>query len=313
MNSLAEAVDQYIQMRRSLGFRLGQTARELPRFVAFLERERADFITTHVALRWALEDPDSSPVTRSDRLCMVRRFARWRSAADPRTEAPPHGLIPRRYQRPAPYIYSDAQVESIVSYAKNLPSQRGIRGLTCSALFGLLAVTGMRISEAVALDDADVDLSRGVITIRHGKRGKARFVPIHKTTAAVLASYSEKVVALLPRPKPPAFFISDSGRRMSAWSAGDNFVKVTRSLGIRGSGPSRRRGRGPRLHDFRHLFAVSTLIRWYRAGVDVDREIPKLATFLGHDGVNEVYWYLQAVPELLQAATDSSRLKDGAS
>lgn len=312
MSSLAEAVDQYLTHRRNLGFQLSHTARELPRFAAFLEQEGATFITTLLALRWAFEDPDSSTVTRSDRLAMARRFAVWRSASDPRTQIPPSGLVPRRYQRPAPYIYSDEQVESIVSCARALPSPLGIRALTCSTLFGLLAVTGMRINEAVSLDHDDVDLRAGVVTIRHGKRGKKRFAPVHETTKDVLAEYSQKMEALLPSRRTSAFFVSERGRRMSAWCAGDNFVKVLRTLGLRSS-EGGRRGRGPRLHDLRHRFAVSTLVHWYRTGIDVDREMPKLATFLGHTNVNEVYWYLQAVPELLQAASERSvsKTKDG--
>jgi len=304
MSSLVEAVDHYLAMRRSLGFRLRHTARELPRFAAFLEQEGAAFITTALALRWALEDPDSSSVTRSDRLGMVRRFAAWRSAADPRTEIPPSELVVRRYERPAPYIYTDAQVEAIVLCARALPSPLGIRALTCSTLFGLLAVTGMRIGEAVALDRDDVDLRTGVLTIREGKRGKERFVPVHETSREVLAEYAKKLEALLPSPRTSAFFVSERGRRMSAWSAGDNFVRVLRTLGLRSSGKGGLRGRGPRLHDLRHRFAVATLVHWYRTGVNVDREMPKLATFLGHTRVDEVYWYLQAVPELLRAATE---------
>lgn len=308
MTGLAEAVEQYLAMRRSLGFQLRHATRELPRFAAFLEQEGSEHVTTRLALRWAMEDPASSSVTRSDRLAMVRRFAQWRSATDPRTEVPPRGLVPRRYQRPTPYIYSDAQVKSIVSQARHLSSPLGIRGLTCATLFGLLAVSGMRIGEAVALNDDDVDLGAGVLTIRQGKNGKSRLVPIQSTTKAALAEYAERLVALLPKTKPPFFFVSERGQRMSAWCAGDNFVRVLRSIGLREPRDDGRRGRGPRMHDLRHRFAVTTLIRWYRAGVDVEREIPKLATFLGHTHVDEVYWYLQAIPELLVAATDRSRL-----
>lgn len=307
MNGLARALDEYLALRRALGFKLLQTGRVLPRFVQFIEREGATFITTAMALRWAQEDPEASSVTHSDRLGIVRRFAAWRSAEDPRTEIPPVGLLPRRYRRPTPYIYSKEEIESIVSTAASLPSSRGVRGLTCSTLFGLLAVTGIRIGEAVALDRDDVDLGFGVLTIQEGKFGKSRFVPIHATTGAVLENYSKKRDATLPRLKTSAFFVSERGARMSAFSAGDNFVKVSRLIGLRAWAAGGRRGRGPRLHDLRHRFAVSTLIHWYRSGADVDREMPKLATYLGHDGPKQVYWYLQAVPELLELATERSR------
>lgn len=309
MTGLDKALVEYLALRRALGFKLRQTTRELPRFVGFIEREGATSITTELALRWAQEDPAASSVTHSDRLAMVRRFAAWRSAEDPRTEIPPVRLLPRRYQRPTPYIYSTGEVESIVSSAASLPSDRGLRGLTFSTVFGLLAVTGMRIGEAVALDRDDVDLRTGTIAIREGKLGKSRVVPIHATTKDILGYYSEKRDAILPgvKVKGPAFFVSEHGRRVSTWSAGDNFVKVSRLIGLRSPRADGRRGRGPRLHDLRHRFAVSTLIGWYRSGADVDREIPKLATYLGHKDPVEVYWYLQAVPELLDLVTDRSR------
>jgi integrase len=307
MNGLTKALGEYLVLRRALGFKLRQTAQALPRFVRFIEREGATSITIDLALRWAQEDSEASSVTHADRLAMVRRFAAWRSAEDPRTEIPPVGLLPRRYQRPTPYIYSKGEVERIVSSAGSLPSERGLRGSSFSTVFGLLAVTGMRIGEAVALDRDDVDLQAGVLAIRTGKFGKSRFVPIHATTSSVLGQYSKKRDATVPHVKTPAFFLSERGRRVSEGSAGDNFIRVSRMIGLRSPAVDGRRGRGPRLHDLRHRFAVSTLIQWYRLGADVDREIPKLATYLGHKGPDQVYWYLQAVPELLELATKRSR------
>jgi integrase len=307
MTSLANALGEYLAIRRSLGYKLRHTARELPRFVMFVEGRGATAITTELALKWAQEDPAASPVTHADRLAMVRRFAAWRSAADPRTEIPSPWLLPRRYQRPAPYIYSDEEIATIVSAAAGLPSHRGLRCLTFSTLFGLLAVTGMRIGEAVALDRDDVDLQAGILNVREGKLGKQRFVPIHATTRQALMHYAGRRDAILPGVKVPAFFVSERGNRVLAFSAGDNFVKVSRQIGLRPPAAEGRRGRGPRLHDLRHRFAVATLIDWYRAGADVDREIPKLATYLGHEGPAEVYWYLQAVPQLLELATERGR------
>jgi integrase len=307
MTGLGQALDEYLALRQALGFKLRQTARELPRFVQFVEREGADFITTKLALRWAQENPEAKLVTHADRLAMVRRFAAWRSAEDPRTEIPPVRLLPRRYQRPTPYIYSTQEVESIVSTAASLPSESGLRGCTFSTVFGLLAVTGMRVGEAVALNRDDVDLQAGCLTIRQGKLGKSRFVPIHATTKDVLGHYAEKRDATLPGANTPAFFVSERGRRISAWSAEANFITVSHLIRLRSPTVDGRRGRGPRLHDLRHRFAVSALIDWYRVGADVDREIPKLATYLGHEGPEQVYWYLQAVPELLELATQRSQ------
>jgi integrase/recombinase XerD len=303
--SLAKALEDYLTVRHALGFRLRHATRTLPKFVDFLKRKKKPYITTELALRWAQEEPSASPVTRADRLTMVRRFAAWRSAADPRTEIPPPGLLPRRYRRPVPYIYSTDEVKRILTAALSLPSMRGLRGQTCFTLFGLLAVTGMRVAEATSLDRDDVDFKGGVIAIRHGKSGKSRFVPIHTTTRDTLERYARKRSALFPRPKTPAFFISEHGRRVSPWCADHNFVEVSRRIGLRPK-TGGRFGHGPRLHDLRHRFAVTTLIRWYRSGADVEREMPKLATYLGHARVEDTYWYLQAVPELLNLATERS-------
>jgi len=306
MNTLSEVAKEYLTIRRALGFKLLQTGRNLPQFVRFLEHRSASFITTQLALQWAQEESDASPTTQSDRLAMVRRFAVWRSAVDHRTQIPPPGLLPRRYQRPDPYIYSDEEVKRIIDCAASLPSAKGLRALTCSTLFGLLAVSGARVGETVALDRDDMDLCTGVISIRYGKFGKSRFIPVHETTRDVLEGYASMRDAILPTLATSAFFVSERGRRMTQWSAQHNFAKVLRTIGLRPQEDGRRFGHGPRLHDLRHRFAVSTLIRWYRSGVDVEREMPKLATYLGHTHSNEVYWYLQAVPELLQLAMERS-------
>jgi len=311
MTALTTALADYLALRRTLGFTLRHTARELPKFVRFMERAEAPSITTALALRWAQQDPEASSVTHADRLAMVRCFAAWRSAEDPRTEVPPARLVPRRYQRPAPYIYSAAEVASIVVAARALPSATGLRGLSYSTLFGLLAVTGMRLGEAVALDRDDVDLQAATLAIRKGKLSKSRVVPIHTTTTDILEHYSDRRDAIVPGGKVSAFFVSERGRRISTGAAQATFILVSRMIGLRPPAIDGRRGRGPRLHDLRHRFAVSTLIHWYRAGADVDREIPKLATYLGHQGPAEVYWYLQAVPELLELATARSRRAAG--
>jgi integrase/recombinase XerD len=305
MTDLAKALDEYLTLRRALGFKLRETARQLPRFVQFIEVERASFITLDLALRWAQQDPKASSVIHSDRLAMVRRFAAWRSAQDSRTEIPPSRLLPRHYRRPAPYIYGTAELEKIVTTATALPSAKGLRGHTFSTIFGLLAVTGMRVGEVVALDRSDVDLTAGTLTVREGKLGKSRIVPIHVTTKQILGQYAKTRDRVMPRVKEPAFFLSERGRRASAWSAGADFIAVASAIGLRAPMDGRR-GRGPRLHDLRHRFAVSTLIQWYRSGADVDCEIPKLATYLGHNSPKEVYWYLQAVPELLNLAMERS-------
>ncbi|MBI4322004.1 MAG: tyrosine-type recombinase/integrase [Chloroflexi bacterium] len=303
MNQLRETSERYLQLRRQLGYKLRGVARLLRSFVAFAEREGADHITTDLALRWAQQPPGAQPATWASRLGVARRFAVWLSASDRRTEVPPAGLLPCRYRRKRPYLYSDAEIEGLVRAAGRLPSAAGLKGRTFSTIFGLLAVTGLRISEALALDREDVDLQEGILRIRRTKFGKSRLVAVHESTRQILADYARARDGVVHRPATPAFFLSEGGRRMTEWAARYSFAKISREVGLREPTTNCRHGRGPRLHDMRHRFAACTLLRWYRAGIDVEREIPKLATYLGHVHVNETYWYIEAVPELLELAT----------
>jgi integrase len=303
MSSLRDALEQYLALRRSLGFGLQLPARSLRNFVTFAEGEGASRITTDLALRWAQQSTDVQPATWAWRLAMVRRFAAWRSATDPHTEVPPAGLLPYRYHRRPPHLYTDEQIESLLEAARHLPSARGLRAMTYSTLFGLLAVTGMRVSEGLALDCGDVDLEEGVLTIRRTKFGKSRLVPIHDSTCDVLARYASQRDRLAPVRTTRGFFVSERGTRITGCSARYTFAKISQRIGLRAPAQGAELGRGPRLHDMRHRFAVRTLVAWYRAGLDVEREIPKLATYLGHVDVRDTYWYLEAVPELLELAT----------
>src|SRR3954467_2843178 len=302
MSTLREAAEQYLQLRRDLGSKLSETGRLLRSFLAFAEREGASHVTTDLAFRWAQQPAGVQPATWALRLQVVRRFAVWLSAADRRTEVPPPGLLPGRYLRKRPYIYSDAEIRDLVRTAGQLASAAGLKGRTYATICGLLPVTGMRISEVVALDREDVDLDEGILRIRRTNFGKSRLVAVHDSTRQVLADYARERDRIVRRPAAPAFFLSEGGDRVTACAARFNFAKVSREIGL-GAPTAARHGRGPRLHDLRHRFAVCTLLRWYRAGIDVEREIPKLATYLGHVHVNETYWYLEAVPELLELAT----------
>lgn len=309
MNPLADALKKYLQLRRNLGSKLQGVDRPLRDFVAFAKREHSSHITTDLALRWAQQPVHVQPVTWASRLRLVRGFALWLSATDPRTEVPPAGLLPYRYQRQPPYIYSDAQIAAIVRAAGRLVSPKGLRGRTYSTTFGLLSVSGMRVSEALALDRQDVDLEQGILHVRGTKFRKSRLVPLHESTCQVLAAYARERDRVVHRPATAAFFLSENGTRVTGCATRYNFAQVSRLVGLRQAVPGCRHGRGPRLHDLRHRFAVRTLVGWYRDGVDVERELPKLATYLGHVHVNDTYWYLEAVPELLELAR--RRLENG--
>lgn len=252
MSKLREALEKYIAVRRSLGFKLRNVEYVLRNFVTFVERKGAMHITTDLALRWTKQMPAVQLDTCGSRLQMVRRFAIWCSATDVHTEVWPKDLIPFRYRRKTPYIYSDEEIEKLIQAASKLPLCFGLKGLTYSILFGLLSVTGMRVSEAVGLDREDVDLEEGVLTIRLTKFGKSRLLPLHDSTRQVLAHYGEERDRVFPRQVTHAFFLSEHGTRVSVWAVQYNFAKVSREVGLRAPVQGHRRGHGPRLHDLRH-------------------------------------------------------------
>jgi integrase/recombinase XerD len=295
-------LERYLTIRRSLGYELRTVERILRRFIAFAEQEGAEHISTALFLRWQEAFGHANRHTWAGRLGVIRLFAQWLHGSDPQHEVPPQTLIPSRYRRTRPYIYSAEEIQRLVEAAAALPSLNGIRALTCSTLFGLLAVTGLRISEALSLNAADVDLDAGVLTLRRGKLGKARLLPIADSTTACLAAYARERDRLLGAPSEP-FFVSDRGTRLTDCGARYNFAAVCQTIGLRPVTKYHRHGRGPRLHDLRHTFAVRTLGDWYRLDKDPAREMIKLTTYLGHANPAHTYWYLEAVPELLALAS----------
>jgi integrase/recombinase XerD len=299
MSALRQALDDYLALRCAMGFKLHEARRLLPQFVAFLERQGAASITTDRAVRWATQPRHVQPAEWARRLRLVRGFAQYRSAVDPATEIPPPDLLPYRPQRRAPYLYSDAEIAQLVQAASHLPSPTGLRAHTYATAFGVLATTGMRISELVALENDDIDRTEGLLTIRHTKFGKSRCLPLHPTTQQALCRYVKRRDRVYPIPNSPSFFVSAQGTRLSSWAVRATFVQLSRQLGWRGPTDSH----GPRVHDLRHRFAVQTLVRWYREGIDVERHLPELSTYLGHVKVSDTYWYLSATPELLGLAT----------
>lgn len=304
MSALHDALTEYLGTRRALGTQLMWPESSLRRFVDFVEAEGAEFITTELALRWALKSVGVQRATHARRLGIVRGFARWLQATDTRTQVPPQGILPARYRRPAPHIYSDGEIAHLMAAAAQLRSASGLRVATFKTLIGLLAATGLRPGEALSLDVDDVDLVSGVLTIRESKFGKSRFVPLQESARAVLAAYSTFRDTVLPRRETPAFLVTERGSRLVGCAVRRTFANLCKAVGLRPIGHPRRSGRGPRLQDIRHSFATRRLIAWYRTGLDVDRLMPRLATYLGHVSTVETYWYIQAVPELLQLATE---------
>lgn len=313
MNTLGEALRDYLALRRSLGYKMGDAGRLLPRFVSFLEERQAPHITARLAVEWA-QQGDVQRAEWARRLCFARGFARYRSAVDALTEIPPVRLLPYRSTRAKPYLYSEDEVRRLLEAALRLPTtwpSTPLRPLVFHCLFGLLSVTGLRISEALELKVEDVDLEQAVLTIRAAKLGRIRLVPIHASTCAVLANYLRQREQFLREYGRSSDYVlvSNRGTRLDIGRVHRAFYALSRQTGLRAAGASK----GPRLHDFRHRMAVLTLTRWYASGDDPERRMPVLSTYLGHIYVAGTYWYLSGEPALLAQALERQERRWGAS
>ncbi len=298
MSSLDQALTNYLAVRRSLGYELKQPGKLLSDFIAYIERSDTPFITERVALEFATQPANASANWWVEKLAVLRRFAEYVCTLDPRTEIPaPDLLAAPRKTRPNPYVYSEDDVRVLMRAAQ------GIRGplgpSTYATLFGLLASTGMRVGEAMALDNSDVDWHDGLLVIRNGKFGKSREVALHRTTQEAMWAYARKRDRAFPRLITTSFFASQTGKRLIRQSVHETFLRLVRRAGL-----ENRRPRRPRIHDLRHSFAVRTLIGWYREGLDVEARLPLLSTYLGHVKPSSTYWYLTAVPELVSLAAE---------
>ena len=302
MSILSEELDRYLGIRRSLGYELRTAERILRRFIGFMQQQGKRHITAELFLRWQDTTAAACRLTRQGQLVAVRPFAAWLHGMDPAHEVLPSSLLPGRPRRSPPYIYGGDEIRRIVGAAAELPSLNGLRALTYAALFGLLAVTGLRISEALSLDASDIDRETGVLTVRCGKGGKERLLPLSQSAIRELAVYAAERDRLLGC-RPDAFFTGDRGHRLTDCAARYNFALVCQNIGLRPAQKYYKHGRGPRIHDLRHSFAVRTMIDWYRTGKDPAHEMIKLSTWLGHASPANTYWYIEAVPELLELAS----------
>ena len=298
MSALAQAVNEYLQVRRALGYKLEREGRELPRFVEFLEQHGAMVITTDLALAWAIQPADATRWYWSQRLTIVRGFARYMQAADPQTEVPPNDLLPAKKRRAVPYLYSESDIEALMCAARKI--RQPLKSATIETIVGLLAVTGMRIGEAIALDRDDVELSEGRLTVRRDKSGKSREVALHPSTVRALVAYTRVRDELCPHPKDPSFLISATGVRLHRGTVNHEFDRLRRYCGL----DYDTLGRSARLHDLRHTFVLRTLLSWYREGTDVEAQLPLLSTFLGHVEPSSTYWYFEGAPQLLALALE---------
>jgi integrase len=296
MSGLVEHVDDYLRLRRALGYKLERHGRLLPQLVAYLEAAGASTVKRELAISWARLPSGAHSRYWAARLAIARGFAAYLQTLDASTEVPPTGVFAARYLRPTPYLWSGEDIRRVLEAARGL--RPPLRAASYEALFGLLAVTGMRVGEAVALGIDDVELDSGVIAIRErtAKLERARLVPLHATTVAALKRYASARRRLCPRSRANTFFVSAAGTRIDRSTVSKTLRGITTALGLRTESIH------PRAHDLRHSFAVSTLIAWQRAGARVDEQIAALSTYLGHASPADTYWYLTATPELMEAA-----------
>lgn len=296
MSALADHVEGYLRLRRALGYKLERAGHLLPKLVTYLEAAESPTLTTELAIAFARLPANARPNHWAARLAVVRGFARYLQTVEPATEVPPAGVFPARRHRPAPYLWSDDDIARLLAGARALHPP--LRAATYEALLGLLAVSGMRVGEAIGLERDDVDFGTGVITIRHAKFDRPRLVPLHATTTAALRAYATERGRLCPAPRSTAFFVSGVGTRLNRSAVAMVLRQITTAIGLRSATVR------PTPHQLRHSFAVRTLVDWHRSGVRVDEHIAVLSTYLGHVSPADTYWYLSASPELMALAAE---------
>lgn len=297
MTDLNSALCDYLTVRRALGYKLERAEKLLGQFLAYCHQAGAGRVTTELAVAWATLPTDAGPGWRAQRLTVVRRFAAWLQTLDPATEVPPTDVLGcATSRRVVPYLYTDADVVALMDATSRL--RYPLQQATYRALVGLLAVSGMRVGEAIGLDRDDVGFDPGLVRVRRSKFGKSRELPLHQSAVDALRAYAKQRDKLCPEPGSQSFLLSSAGTRLIYCNVWSHFHTLARHAGLE---PRSERCR-PRLHDLRHAFAVGTLIGWYRAGVDVQSRMPMLSTYMGHVDPKSTYWYLSAAPELLALA-----------
>lgn len=291
--AIRQHAENYLTIRRTLGFKLVGEGQLLSSFVAFVEHSEATTITNHLCVTWTRLATDAGSAYLARRMRVTRSFARYLHSIDPMTEVPPADLFPSSKYRPTPHIYTDAEVMALLVACRELSPPS--RATTFETLLGLLATTGMRVGEAMALDCTDVDWKAGLLTVRNTKFGKSREVLLHASVVAKLNEYVDQRKRL-GGTLTQSFFVSTRGTRLSHETVSPTF-RLLRHYAFPDDPTC------PwRIHDFRHTFAVNTLLDWYRDGKDVASRLPLLSTYLGHVDPKATYWYLSAVPEFLGLA-----------
>lgn len=296
MSALREALADYLRVRRALGFKLRRDEKLLEQFITHLETLGEAHVTTQTALRWATLPPGAHRSWQSLRLSIVRGFANHLHAIDSAHEVPPADLLPWKRCRATPYLYSAEEVVAVMAAAETLNTPH--RVATYQTLIGLLAVTGMRVGEAIALECADFDSSTSLVVVRKGKFGKSRELPLQPSAVHALSEYLGRRDRPGSRAATAALFVSNAGTRLLYGNVQATFRRLVSRAGLKSRSPRCR----PTLHSLRHSFAVRTVLDGYRDGGDTQARLALLSTYLGHVDPSMTYWYLSAAPELIQLA-----------
>lgn len=307
MNNLEKSLENYLEIRKNLGHDLPTDRFILKDFILFMNKKKKSFITTKLTLEWAILPKNAQPARWAKRLQTVRTFARYLHIIDGKTEIPPSNLLRHSYKRGNPYIYSDIEIVKFLDACRKLWAPRGLRNHTYYCLFGLIAVAGLRINEAVSLDFKDVDLENKMITIRESKFKKSRLIPFDESTGQVLIKYSHLRNNYRPKFKTQTFFVSEQDTPITPNGSHKVFMKIAIKIGLRVSSSDN----GARIHDMRHTFIVKTMIDWYKNNINIDNEMPILSAYVGHTKPSDTYWYISAVPELLNLAKSYMERKFG--
>jgi integrase len=293
---LGRELADYLAVRRALGYRLARPEKLLGQFLDHLERQGEATITVATALDWARLPASGNSNWWAYRLSAVRGFATYLHAFDPAHEVPAPDLLPQRPLRACPYLYSDLEIAALIAATRTLGTP--LRRATFATLIGLLAVTGIRVGEAIGLDRGDVDLRAGLLLVRHGKFDKARELALHPTTIDALRRYQRLRDRNVPDTATPALLVSAAGTRLLYCNVHHTFRRL---VGLAGLVPRSASCR-PRIHDLRHSFTVRAMLDAYAAGQDGQLRLTLLSTWLGHVHPGSTYWYLSASPELMAVA-----------
>jgi integrase/recombinase XerD len=299
--SWTRRVEAYVAYRRDLGFALKIDEKILLQFARFAEKMgHKDRLNVALATQWARISKSQAPITWGRRLDVLRGFAKYCQRFEADTEVPPQNLFGPTHRRLVPHIYTDAEILALLAAADNLLPINGLRPATCRTIFGLLASSGLRISEAVGLTRADVDLSAGVLTIREAKFHKSRLVPLHTTVTAALRSYAQLRDRIVSKPNSEHFFLLDNGKPANQRTILYALHQLCKKLGWQPRGDYSHH----RLHDLRHTFIVRSTLGFYQQGIDIDRAVLALSTYVGHAKVADTYWYFTGIPELMDIAAE---------